>query len=67
MLLLQMFESDLQQIVDMTLNSNETPETKIKKIYSLLDEFKRLKTEVTFNMHLMILSSLTDEFPDDEI
>ena len=57
-----MFESDINKAVSLTINDeNQDPETKRKNIYAMLNKLKSLKTDVTFNMHLMILSSITDD------
>ena len=58
-----MFEREINKAVDLTINGddNQDPETKRKNIYAMLNKIKSLKTDVTFNMHLMILSSITDD------
>ena len=58
-----MFEREINKAVDLTINGddNQDLETKRKNIYAMMNKIKSLKTDVTFNMHLMILSSITDE------
>ena len=58
-----MFEREINKAVDLTINGddNQDLETKRKNIYALMNKIKSLKTDVTFNMHLMILSSIADE------
>ena len=58
-----MFEREINKAVDLTINGddNQNLETKRKNIYAMMNKIKSLKTDVTFNMHLMILSSITDE------
>ena len=58
-----MFEREINKAVDLTINGddNQDLENKRKNIYAMMNKIKSLKTDVTFNMHLMILSSITDE------
>ena len=58
-----MFEREINKAVDLIINGddNQDLETKRKNIYAMMNKIKSLKTDVTFNMHLMILSSITDE------